>query len=52
MSDIYKIRRFQAGDAEEVSELISKTLRSVNIKDYSEKYIEANVSSHSADVTN
>ena len=50
MSDIYKIRRFQAGDAEEVSALISKTLRTVNIKDYSEKYIEANVSSHSADV--
>ncbi|MDE6209564.1 MAG: GNAT family N-acetyltransferase [Lachnospiraceae bacterium] len=50
MSDVYKIRRFQAGDAEEVSALISKTLRTVNIKDYSEEYIEANVSSHSADV--
>ena len=35
MSDIYKIRRFQTGDAEEVSALIAKTLRTVNIKDYS-----------------
>lgn len=50
MSDIYKIRRFQAGDVEEVSALISKTLRTVNSKDYSEEYIEANVLSHSADV--
>ena len=50
MSSIYKIRRFQTEDAEEVSALISKTLRTVNIKDYSEEYIEANVSSHSADV--
>lgn len=50
MSGIYKVRRFQAEDAEEVSALIAKTLRTVNIKDYSEEYIEANVSSHSADV--
>lgn len=50
MSEIYKIRRFRASDSEEVSELIAKTLRTVNIKDYSEEYIEANVSSHSADV--
>lgn len=50
MSDIYKIRRFLVEDAEEVSALIAKTLRTVNIKDYSEEYIEANVSSHSADV--
>lgn len=46
----YKIRLFQETDAKEVSELISKTLRTVNIKDYSEEYIEVNVSSHSADV--
>ena len=45
-----EIRKFQAEDAEEVSALIAKTLRTVNIKDYSEEYIEANVSSHSADV--
>lgn len=50
MSGIYKIRRFRAEDAEEVSALIAKTLRTVNIKDYSEEYIEANVSSHSPDV--
>ena len=50
MNSIYKIRRFQENDAEEVSALISRTLRTVNIKDYSEEYIEANVSSHSADV--
>lgn len=50
MDGIYKVRRFQAGDAEEVSALIAKTLRTVNIKDYSDKYIEATVSSHSADV--
>ena len=50
MSGIYKVRRFQAEAAEEVSALIAKTLRTVNIKDYSEEFIEANVSSHSADV--
>lgn len=50
MSGIYQIRRFRVEDAGEVSELIAKTLRTVNIKDYSEEYIEANVSSHSADV--
>ncbi len=50
MRDIYKIREFQETDAEEVSALIAITLRTVNIKDYSEEYIEANVSSHSADV--
>lgn len=50
MNGIYQIRRFLVEDAGEVSELIAKTLRTVNIKDYSEEYIEANVSSHSADV--
>ncbi len=50
MSSIYKIRRFQEKDADELSALIAKTLRTVNIKDYSEEYIEANISSHSADV--
>ncbi len=50
MSGIYKIRRFRAEDAGEVSALIARTLRTVNIKDYSEEYVEANVLSHSADV--
>ncbi|MBD5111173.1 MAG: GNAT family N-acetyltransferase [Ruminococcaceae bacterium] len=50
MVGIYKIRSFQTEDAEEVSALIAKTLRTVNIKDYSAEYIEDNVSSHSADV--
>lgn len=50
MDDSYKIRRFQAEDAEEVSALIAKTLRMVNIADYPEEYIEAAVSSHSAAV--
>ena len=43
MSDIYRIRRFQDGDADEVSELIIKTLRTTNIKDYSAEYIENDV---------
>lgn len=50
MSGIYKIREFQTEDAEEVSALIAKTLRTVNIKDYSAEYIEETISSHSADV--
>ena len=50
MEGAYNIRRFQDGDAEETAALIAKTLRTVNIKDYSEEYIEANVSSHTADV--
>lgn len=31
MSGIYKIRRFQAEDAEEAEALIAKTLRTINI---------------------
>ncbi len=50
MSGIYKIRRFQKKDAEEVSALIAKTLRIVNIKDYSKEYIEATILSLSAEV--
>lgn len=50
MNSIYKIRRFRVEDAGEVSALIANTLRTVNIKDYSEEYIEANISSHLADV--
>ena len=43
MSDKYIVRRFQNSDAGEVSELIIKTLRTTNIKDYSEEYIENDV---------
>lgn len=50
MSGNYKIRRFQENDAGEVAALVARTLREVNIKDYSAEYIEANVSSHSAEV--
>ena len=38
-----QIRRFQEMDAEEVSELIAKTLRTTNSKDYSSEYIENDV---------
>ena len=38
-----QIRRFLAADAEAVSALIAKTLRTVNIRDYSEEYIENDV---------
>lgn len=38
-----KIRRFKDKDAEEVSALIIKTLRTCNIKDYSSEYIENDV---------
>lgn len=50
MSGKYQIRLFQTGDAEEVSALIARTLRTVNSKDYPEKVIEDNVLSHSPDV--
>ena len=33
-------RRFRQEDAEAVSDLISQTLRTTNIKDYSKAYIE------------
>ena len=39
----YIIRRFAEADAGEVSELIIKTLRTTNIKDYSSEYIENDV---------
>ena len=38
------IRQFRSDDAEQVSNLIIRTLREVNIRDYSEKYIEDIVS--------
>lgn len=37
------IRRFEEKDAQEVSTLIAKTLRTTNRKDYSEAYIENDV---------
>ena len=43
MEESYYIRRFQVGDADEVSALIIKTLRTTNIKDYSAEYIENDV---------
>ena len=43
MSENYSIRRFQFSDADEVSKLIIKTLRTTNIKDYSAEYIENDV---------
>ncbi len=38
-----RVRRFQDGDADAVSELIVRTLRTTNIKDYSSEYIENDV---------
>ena len=46
MSDIYSVRRFQNSDADKVSKLIIKTLRTTNIKDYSEEYIENDIKSN------
>lgn len=36
-------KRFETADAQEVSALITKTLRTTNIKDYSPEYIEKDV---------
>lgn len=43
MKTNYIIRRFQEKDALDVSNLIIKTLRTTNIKDYSSAYIENDV---------
>ena len=43
MSKTYSVRRFRNSDANEVSALIIKTLRTTNMKDYSEEYIENDV---------
>ncbi|MBQ2816652.1 MAG: GNAT family N-acetyltransferase [Clostridia bacterium] len=43
MSGICSVRRFQNADADEVSSLIIKTLRTSNSKDYSQEYIENDV---------
>ena len=44
-----EIRPFKPEDAEETAQIIAKTLRISNSKDYSEQYIEFNIASHSAD---
>lgn len=49
MGEEYGVRRFQVCDAEEVSCLIAKTLRTTNIKDYSSEYIENDVKLFSPD---
>lgn len=45
-----KIRLFKEEDAAELERVIAETLRTSNSRDYSKEYIEANISSHSADV--
>ncbi len=42
-----RIRRFKESDADELSDLIAKTLRITNSKDYSNEYIEDNVKTFS-----
>lgn len=43
------IRRFEEYNAQEVSDLIAKTLRETNINDYSVEYIENDVKSLTAE---
>lgn len=45
-----KIRRLQPQDAAELEQVIAKTLRISNSRDYSAECIEANIASHSAQV--
>ena len=42
---MYKIRRFLHADAEVVAQLIAKTMRTTNIKDYSMEFIEKDLQS-------
>lgn len=42
---MYKIRRFLNNDADEVAELISRTMRTTNIQDYSLEFIENDLNS-------
>ena len=44
-----QIRAFRKEDADEVAQVIARTLRESNSKDYPEDYIEYTVASHSAD---
>ena len=39
----YTVRKFVNSDADEVSALIIRTLRTTNIKDYSEEFIENDI---------
>ncbi len=45
-----EIRLFNQDDAIETAQMIAATLRITNSKDYSSEYIEATISSHSAEV--
>ena len=45
-----EIRRFQPGDAAETAQMVAKTLRVSNRKDYSEEYLERIVAANSAEV--
>ncbi len=45
-----EIRRFQPSDAQATSQMIAKTLRESNSKDYSEEYINETINAHSAEV--
>lgn len=45
-----EIRRFQQEDAEKTAQVIARTLTISNSKDYSKENIEANISSHSAEI--
>ena len=45
-----EIRLFKSEDAEEVANLVARTLKTSNSKDYSPEYIEENISSHSAEI--
>jgi len=45
-----EIRLFRQEDARETAKVIAQTLKASNRKDYSQKYIEDNIASHSADV--
>ena len=45
-----KIRLFQQEDATEVAQVVARTLKVSNSKDYSVEYIDDNIASHSAEV--
>ena len=40
------IRRFQIEDANDIADVIAKTLRTTNIKDYSLEYIENDINNY------
>lgn len=45
-----EIRRYQDADAEEIAQVVAKTLTISNSKDYSKENIEATIASHSAEI--